>query len=136
MDINEAQDKVREFNEARGWKKDYNHRFIKDFLLNMAEEVGEAWSIIKWVDGETQRKLIEEHKDKFSDFVGDQLYLILKIAYLMDIDSEKALRDTLEEYEQRFPADKMKIVKHGNPLAGGVDDKAAVRKQEHKEEKD
>jgi len=119
--MKELQESVAEFNLKRGWNND--PAFLKDFLLNLCEEVGEAWTIIKWVDGETQAKVISEHKPKFEDFIGDSLYLILKMAWILDIDSKKALEETLKEYEVRFPIDKIKKVKHGNPLAGGIDDK-------------
>ena len=115
------QQEVADFNLKRGWEKDT--KFIKDFLLNMCEEVGEAWSLIKWIDVEDQKKIFVEHKDQFKDFVGDQLFLILKVAWLLDINSEEALKETLAEYEGRFPIDVIKKVKHGNPLAGGVDNK-------------
>lgn len=115
------QEEIGKFNLERGWNKD--SRFIKDFLLNLCEEATEAWTVIKWIDEEKQKEVIKEHVDKFEDFVGDSLYLIFKIAWLLDIDSEQALKNTLEEYEKRFPADKMKEVKHGNPLAGGIDNK-------------
>lgn len=123
--IQDMQNLIAKFNEARGWGKTskYDSAFLKDFLLNMIEEVGEVWHIIKWVDGETQKELVEKHKAEFEDFVGDQLYLILKIAYLLDIDSEKALQNTLDEYEKRFSVDNMDNVKHGNPYAGGIDNK-------------
>lgn len=122
--MKEFQEKVADFNLARGWDKDT--RFLKDFLLNMCEEAGEAWSVIKWIDGDKQSAVIAQHKDKFEDYVGDSLFLILKIAWLLDIDSEKALDTTLKEYELRFPVDRIKEVKHGNPLAGGIDDKQNV----------
>ncbi|MFH0869808.1 MAG: MazG-like family protein [archaeon] len=121
--MNDSMEKLAKFNIERGWDKDKNSKLIKDFLLNMTEEVGEAWNIIKWVDGETQSKLIEEHKAEFIDFVGDQLFLILKIAWMLDIDPQQAFDATMREYEGRFPVDKMKKVKHGNPLAGGIDNK-------------
>ena len=42
---------------------------------------------------------------------------------LPDVDSEKELTKVLEEYEKRFPIDEVKLKKHGNKLAGGVDNK-------------
>ena len=116
-----AQKQVAEFNQKRGWKADTT--YLKDFLLNICEETGEAWNIIKWVDADTQKRLIEEHKAEFKDFIGDELYLMLKVAYLLDVDAEECFQNTMREYETRFPADKMRKVKHGNPLAGGIDDK-------------
>ena len=54
------------------------------------------------------------------NFIGDMLYLILKISYLCDVDSKKAIQDVLDEYEKRFPIDKTKG-NHANLKAGGID---------------
>ncbi len=112
-----TQEKIKKFNDARDWS---DPSCIKDLLLNMSEEIGEMWSIIKWVDTEKQQELIKENKDEVENFVGDMLYLILKIAYLCNVDSKKAIDDVLEEYEKRFPLDKAKG-NHGNTRAGGID---------------
>ncbi len=120
----ELQKEIEMFDQERNWEKSSKH--LKDFLLNMCEEVGEAWSIIKWVDHQTQEDIIKQYKAEFKDFVGDQLFLILKIAYLLDINSEEALQETLAEYRDRFPVKEMLEKKHGNPLAGGVDHKRTV----------
>ena len=115
----DLQKEVAEFNLERGWEKDT--AILKDLLLNICEEVGEAWNVIKWVDTEKQLQLIKENKIQFQDFIGDSLYLILKIAWLLDIDSEKELKETLIEYKKRFPVEEVRKAKHGNPLAGGID---------------
>ncbi len=120
MNIKELQDKIKEFDTARGWKDNWN---IKDLLLNITEEGGELWDLIKWVDDEKQKQIISEKKEEVLNYIGDTLFLLLKIANQTKVDSEKALQDTLQEYEKRMPADKMKEVKHANKLAGGVDDK-------------
>ncbi len=120
MDIKEAQKKVREFDKARGWENCWD---LKDLSLNITEEVGELWDLIKWIDDEKQKKIVEEKKDEVSDFIGDTLFIILKMANQIGVDSEKALQNTLKEYEKRMPAEKMKEVKHANKLAGGIDNK-------------
>ena len=120
MEIQKAQEKIKIFDEARGWQDHWN---LKDLALNINEEVGELWSLIKWVDDEKQKKIIEEHISEVSDFVGDTLFLILKIANQTKVDVAKALQNTLEEYEKRMPPEIMQKVKHANKLAGGVDNK-------------
>ena len=120
MEIKEAQDKIEEFDEARGWKGDWH---LKDLALNISEEIGELWGLIKWVDEEKQRRVVEENKEKVLNFIGDSLFLVLKIANKAKVDAGKALGNTLEEYEKRLPAEKMKIAKHANKLAGGIDEK-------------
>lgn len=120
MNIKELQDKIKEFDKARGWEDSWN---IKDLLLNITEEGGELWDLIKWVDNEKQKQIVNEKKDEVSDYIGDTLFLLLKIANQTKVDAEKALDDTLKEYEKRMPPEVMKKVKHANRLAGGVDDK-------------
>jgi len=118
--MKDIQDKVKKFNEERDWGKVLE---IKDLLLNMNEEIGEFWNIIKWVDAEKQKEMIEKNKEEVANFIGDMQYLTLKIAAICDVDSEKETLKVLEEYEKRFPIDKVKKLKHGNVKAGGVDDK-------------
>ncbi len=120
MEIKEAQDKIKEFDTARGWEDSWD---IKDLLLNITEEGGEMWNLIKWVDDEKQKKVVVENKAQVSDYLGDTLFLLLKIANQTDVDVGSALQDTLDEYEKRMPAETMKEVGHANKLAGGVDDK-------------
>ena len=115
--IQDIQNSIKQFNDAREWS---NPSTIKDLLLNMNEEIGEFWNIIKWVDTPTQQRLIKENKPDVDNFVGDMLYLILKIAYLCEVDSEKAIKDVLKEYERRFPVAQARG-SHGNTRAGGID---------------
>jgi len=111
------QNKIKQFDDERDWG---HHMHIKDLLLNMNEEIGEIWHIIKWVDYDTQFKMIQENKDEVENFVGDMLFLILKIAHICDVDSKKAIEDVLVEYEKRFPKEIVKG-KHANLKAGGID---------------
>lgn len=113
------QNKIKEFNDVRGWS---DQSSIKDLLLNMNEEIGEFWNLIKWVNIEKQKELIKKNKSTCEDFIGDMLYLVLKISYLCEVDSNKAIKDVVNEYETRFPVDKVKD-SHANLNAGGFDAK-------------
>ena len=112
-----VQDKIEKFNRDREWGEVSE---IKDLLLNMDEEIGELWHIIKWVDAEKQKELLEKYKEEVGNFTGDMEYLILKIAFICGINSEEETLKVIEEYEKRFPIDEIKKFKHGNKLAGGV----------------
>lgn len=114
------QDKIAKFNQDRDWGKVWE---IKDLLLNMNEEIGEMWHLIKWIDEEKQAKVIGEHKEEVGNFIGDMSYLLLKIAAITNVDSEQETQKVLDEYEKRFPIEEVKIKKHGNKLAGGWDNK-------------
>lgn len=115
--MEETQIKIKKFNEERGWGKTWE---IKDSLLNMNEEIGEFWHIIKWVDEKTQKELIKKHKDEVGNFIGDMNYLLLKIASICNVDAREETLKVLEEYEKRFPLELAKG-NHGNKLAGGID---------------
>ena len=116
------QDRIKAFNDARGWTE---QKYIKDLLLNMSEEIGEFWNIIKWVDDKTQERLIRENREEVENFIGDMVFLVLKVSHLCDVDPQKAIDDVMDEYEKRFPIDKVKN-KHTNVLDGGVDLKGEV----------
>ena len=118
--VKEFQNKIREFDKARGWDSDWN---IKDLLLNITEEGGELWHLIKWIDEEKQKEVVKSHKEEVSDYIGDTLFLLLKIANQTNIDAEQSIKSTLQEYEKRMPPELMKKVGHANRLAGGVDNK-------------
>jgi len=118
MEIKEAQNKIMAFDEARGWENGWD---IKDLLLNITEEGGEVWNLIKWIEDDKQRKVIEENKAEVKDYIGDTLFLLLKIANQTDVDAADALNETLEGYEKRMPPEIMKKLGHANNLAGGHD---------------
>ncbi|MGD9276618.1 MAG: MazG nucleotide pyrophosphohydrolase domain-containing protein [Candidatus Pacearchaeota archaeon] len=118
--INEFQEKIKKFDETRGWDKHWN---IKDLCLNMNEEIGELWHLIKWIPEEKQKEIIKENQNEADNFIGDVLFIILKMANQLGTDAEYELQKVLEEYEKRMPVGKMKEVGHANKLAGGHDEK-------------
>ncbi|HLA23652.1 MAG TPA: MazG-like family protein [Candidatus Nanoarchaeia archaeon] len=120
MKIKELQNKIAEFDNARGWENSWN---VKDLMLNMSEEIGELWNLIKWVDDEKQKELVEKNKEEVENFIGDVLFLIIKIANQAKIDVDKSIQDVLNEYEKRMPPEIMKKLKHANKKAGGFDEK-------------
>jgi len=113
------QQKIKAFNDERDWSKLWS---MKDLMLNVVEETGEAWNIIKWLRDNELEAAVAKNKDKFEDFIGDQLYLILKIAYMTGVDAEAAIKRTMDEYETRFPVKETKG-KHANIKSGGIDRK-------------
>jgi NTP pyrophosphatase (non-canonical NTP hydrolase) len=116
-----TQDRIEKFNDERDWS---TFSSVKDLLLNMNEEIGEFWNVIKWVDVDTQKRLVKENHEEVENFIGDMIFLILKVSYLCNVDSQKAIDDVMAEYETRFPIDKTKG-HHANTRAGGVDLKNA-----------
>ena len=115
--MKDIQDQIQKFDDERDWS---NPSQIKDLLLNMNEEIGEFWNVIKWVDTPKQQQLIKENQGEADNFIGDMVFLILKIAHLCGVDSEQSIKDVLAEYEKRFPVEQTRG-KHANKRAGGID---------------
>lgn len=118
-DLAELQARVEAFVGARDWELPGR---VKDLLLNIVEETGEAWNLVKWTGEDREAELIEESRAQWADFVGDVLYLVMRIANTTGVDAREALEATLVEYEQRFPADEARG-RSTNVRAGGIDHK-------------
>lgn len=116
------------FADKRKWAETYH---VYGILLNMIEEVGEAWNVVKHLekDDKLLRKVIVDSKEELEDSIGDISFLVFKLAHVFGVDVETALNARLKEFETRFPADFMK--KHtfaGNRRAGGVDKKYSAKR--------
>lgn len=128
MKVQNMQKKIQKFIDARKWGEKYQ---VYGILLNITEEVGEAWNIVKHLEKDEKllAKVIKESKEELEDSVGDLMYLVYKLACVLEVDALKALNDRLDEYKKRFPADFMKKNTFaGNRRAGGVDYKYQKRK--------
>lgn len=117
------QTKVAQFVNERKWAQTYHVYWI---MLNILEEVGEAWNIVKHLEKDEKllKKVIRENNEELEDFIGDIQFLVFKLAHMLEVDAEKALMGRLKEFQHRFPAAFMR--KHsfaGNRRAGGVDRK-------------
>ena len=66
--------------------------------------------------------VIADNRDELKDGIGDILWCVARLAIAFNVDMEEALAETVAEYEQRFPVDKVKG-KHGNRKLGGHDGK-------------
>lgn len=113
------QKKVGKFVDERKWAETYH---VYGVLLNIVEEIGELWNVVKHLekDEEKLKKVVAENKEELEDSVGDITYLVLKLAHILRIDAEEATEKVLKEFEKRFPAEKLRG-HHGNLRAGGVD---------------
>ena len=125
--MDKLQKEVKNFVKARKWNEDH----LYDVLLNIHEEVDEFWNIVKHLgkdkDKQMLKKVIRQSREDIDDGIGDLLYLVLKLANMVNIDAEKAAKDRLKEFEERFPVKKLRGF-HGNLRAGGIDYKYQKKK--------
>jgi len=121
--INEVQKIIGDFADERKWAETYQ---VYGILLNIIEEVGETWNVVKHLEKDEVllRKIIDDNKDEMEDSIGDIAFLVFKLAHVLNVDVEKAIDDRINEFRDRFPADFMKENSFaGNRRAGGIDKK-------------
>ncbi len=119
--IKEIQSEIAAFADARNWAETFQ---VYGILLNMIEEIGEAWNVVKHLEKDEKllKKVIKDNKSEMEDFIGDISFLIFKLSHVLGIDVETALNERLKEFEKRFPANFMKKNSFaGNRRAGGID---------------
>jgi len=126
--IKEIQSEIAAFADARKWAETYQ---VYGILLNIIEEIGETWNIVKHLEKEDVllKKVIVESKEEMEDSIGDIAFLVFKLAHVLGVDVETSINNRLKEFEKRFPADFMK--KHtfgGNRRVGGIDNKYETKK--------
>lgn len=71
MLINQAQEIIRKSDDIHGWSDRFD---AKDLCLNINEEIGELWNLIKWIPENEQRDIIKNNYEKAYDFIGDILF--------------------------------------------------------------
>ncbi len=121
--IKEIQAEIATFADARKWAETYQ---VYGIMLNMIEEIGEAWNVVKHLEKDEKllRKVMTESKPEMEDFIGDIGFLLFKLAHVLGVDVEDALSARLREFEERFPEDFMRANTFaGNRRAGGIDNK-------------
>jgi NTP pyrophosphatase (non-canonical NTP hydrolase) len=99
MELKALQQKVLEYDRARGW--DYFHPL--EIFMNMNEEMAEIWQKIAWVNDAQKLEKAAEHREAIEFDIGDLLIQILKLSNQFGVDAERGLERVLESFGQKFP---------------------------------
>jgi NTP pyrophosphatase (non-canonical NTP hydrolase) len=99
MDIQEAQQKVLQHDQARGW--DYFHPL--EIFANMNEEMAEIWQKIAWVNDQEKQERAKLRADEIEFDIGDLLHLVLKLANQFNVDAERGLERVLDKFGKEYP---------------------------------
>jgi NTP pyrophosphatase (non-canonical NTP hydrolase) len=122
------QKQVAKFVDNRKWAETYH---VYGIMLNIIEEIGEAWNVVKHLEKDEKllRRVINKSREKLEDSIGDLQFLVFKLSHVLNIDAEKALKERLKEFKKRFPAEFMRNHTFaGNRRAGGIDLKYRKKK--------
>jgi len=104
-DLNELQNKVIAFRDARDWKQFHNP---KDVAISLTLEASEYLEHFQWKSPEQIKKHLKNHKEDVSDELADILYYTLLAASDLDIDLKKALIDKIHKNDKKYPVAKAK----------------------------
>jgi dCTP diphosphatase len=100
--MQELLNSVRQFNDARSWRKYHDPRSL---ILALCGEVGELAQIFRWRK-RTGRRLSASKRAEVEGEIADILIYLLALCTELDIDPEAVVRAKLEENERRFPPPK------------------------------
>jgi NTP pyrophosphatase (non-canonical NTP hydrolase) len=95
-DIEELQDRIVAFRDARNWAQFHNS---KDLALCLSIEAGELLELFLW------RKPEEAEQNKLAAELADVFYSVLLLARHNNIDLKQALLDKLEENAKKYPVE-------------------------------
>lgn len=100
--IADLQKRVRDFRDARGWKK--FHR-PKDLAISLTLETAEFLEHFKWKTDSEMRSYLKSAKGKeVAEELSDVLHNVLLIAEEFKIDLEREFEAKMKKNEKKYPA--------------------------------
>ena len=99
--IADLQKRVRDFRDARGWKK--FHR-PKDLAISLTLETAEFLEHFKWKTNSEMRAYLKSPKGKeVAEELSDVLHNVLLIAEEFKIDLEREFEEKMKKNEKKYP---------------------------------
>ena len=105
-DLNALQDRLRDFAEARRWRRFHTP---KNLAMALAGEVGELVAELQWLTEEETLALIDEgdRRDRVVDEVADVAIYLLRFCDVLDIDLLETVASRIGQNELRLPVDRV-----------------------------
>lgn len=119
MNIEAIQQDLREFAEARDWNPFHSP---KNLAMALAVEAAELMENFQWLTEEESRRLEERPEDyrAVREEVADVQIYLLRLADLLGIDLETAVRDKMSRNAEKYPVELAKgnAVKYNRRASG------------------
>jgi dCTP diphosphatase len=103
VDINRLQDALEIFAEKREWRKFHSP---KNLVMALTGEVGELVEIFQWMT-EAESSLVmssESVKGAVRDEIADVFIYLARLASVLNLDIDEAVRTKLEKNAIKYPA--------------------------------
>jgi NTP pyrophosphatase (non-canonical NTP hydrolase) len=104
-DLDEIQELVLKFRDARNWKQFHNP---KDTAISLVLESAEFLEHFQWKNEEEINQHLKYKKDEVSEELADVFYWVLLIAHDLDIQLGTALKKKMLKNEAKYPVEKAK----------------------------
>ncbi len=91
---------LRDFAERRDWG---HFHTPKNLAMAVAGEAGELLAEFQWLTPEESKSLNADRRHAVTDEIADIAIYLLRLADVMDIDVDAAIRGKVARNESRFP---------------------------------
>ncbi len=104
LDVAAVQQAMREFVAARDWDQFHTP---KNLVMALAGEAGELCDLFQWLTAEESRRIMSDpaRAGAVRDEIADVLVYVLRLADVLDVDLEAAVRTKMEANAAKYPAD-------------------------------
>lgn len=103
MDVNNLKQVLRDFAAERDWNKFHTP---KNLAMAVATEAGELLAEFQWLTAEESASLAPEKLERVRLELADVTMHVIRLADVLKIDLEKAVRDKVSINAKRYPVEK------------------------------
>ena len=105
VDVSRLQDAVARFARERNWEPFYSP---KNLVMALTGEVGELVELFQWLDEDTSRRVAREPATARAvrDEIADVLVYLVRLAAVLEVDLDEAVRTKLAMTKRRYPVDR------------------------------
>ena len=100
MNLDDAQQQVIAFRNARGWQKAPQ---LKDSAISLNLEAAELLEHFQWKSDVEFKEYLEKHKDEVADELIDVLYWVLLMCHDLNISIEDHFKRKMTKNAAKYP---------------------------------
>ena len=105
VDVTRLQDAVARFARERNWEPFHSP---KNLVMALTGEVGELVELFQWLDEDASRRVAREPATARAvrDEIADVLVYLVRLAAVLEVDLDEAVRTKLATNNRRYPVDR------------------------------
>ncbi|MFD2415067.1 nucleotide pyrophosphohydrolase [Amycolatopsis pigmentata] len=102
MSLHDLQQRLADFAHRRDWEQFHTP---KNLVMALAGEAGELVELFQWLTAAQSSELMSDpyRAEQVRDEMADVFSYLLRLADVLDVDLEAALRAKIARNEQRYP---------------------------------